>query len=98
VRQPFTDDDVGKAKAEVLADQLRAIRPGLDIMAHVADLNVLLDRDDWHSDADVIIDCSANVSVQTKLELIAREFGTSLGRTPSTWSLSSSMPSSATSP
>jgi len=73
VRQPFTDEDIGKAKAEILADQLRAVRPELDVTGHVADLTRLLDEEAWHHNADVILDCSANLAVQTKLELVARE-------------------------
>ncbi len=73
VRQPFADADIGKPKAEVLAERLRAIRPGIDVTPHVGDILRLLDRDTWHYDADVIVDCSANLSVQTKLGLVARE-------------------------
>jgi predicted acylesterase/phospholipase RssA/proteasome lid subunit RPN8/RPN11 len=73
VRQPFTEADVGKAKATVLGDHLRAVRPDLDVTPHVGDLIRLLDEPDWHREVDVILDCSANLTVQTKLERVRRE-------------------------
>jgi len=73
VRQPYNDADIGRDKAEVLAEQLRAIRPDLEVAAHVCDIRRLLDEPDWYGDADILIDCSANLTLQTKLERVRSE-------------------------
>ncbi len=73
VRQPYTDADIGHYKAEVLAAQLQAIRPGLPVTPVVRDILALLDDPDWHGDCDILLDCSANLTVQTKLERVRRE-------------------------
>ncbi len=73
VRQPYTDTEIGHAKADALAAQLRAVRPGLQVTAQVRDLRNVLNGPDWHGDADVIVDCSASLTVQTKLESVRRQ-------------------------
>jgi len=73
VRQPFTDADVGRGKAVVLAEQLRAIRPGLSVRPRVRDLVRHLDvEEDWSDGVDIVIDCSANQAVRIKLESVWR--------------------------
>jgi predicted acylesterase/phospholipase RssA len=73
VRQPYTDADLGRPKAEVLAERLKAIRPELDAEHHFADLRWLLDREDWHHGVDLVLDCSASLAVQAKLERARRD-------------------------
>jgi predicted acylesterase/phospholipase RssA len=73
VRQPYQDADIGRPKAEVLAEQLRAIRPDIIVTPLVRDIRRILDEADWHSNAEILIDCSANLTVQTKLERVRRE-------------------------
>ena len=74
VRQPFTDADIGRGKAEVLAEQLAAIRPDLVVRPLVRDLVRRLDVEaDWSDGADIVIDCSANQAVRIKLESVRRE-------------------------
>lgn len=69
VRQPFSDADIGRNKAEALAEQLRKIRPGVDVMALRDDLLHVLDRADWWDEADVVIDTTGSEAVLSKLEL-----------------------------
>lgn len=72
-RQPFTDPDIGRAKATALAERLAAIDPDQIVEAHVQ--NVLsgpLARDDWHDGADIVIDATAAVAVASKLEAVRR--------------------------
>ncbi len=73
VRQPYTDADIGRAKAEVLAEQLRAIRPALEVTPLVRNIRQLLNKPDWSGNSEILIDCSANVTVQTKLERVRRQ-------------------------
>lgn len=74
VRQPFTDRDIGKSKARVLANRLRRIRPrGLDVEVHYRNvLRTALEREDWHGGADIVIDATASLAVATKLERARR--------------------------
>ncbi len=77
VRQPYDDADIGKSKAEVLAEKLRAIRPDaheLEVEAIFSDVLVsALDRDDWSNDADIVFDCTAARSVRTKFEKVRKD-------------------------
>ena len=79
VRQPFDDSDIGRPKAEALADKLRAIRSNTRALkVEVVASDVLasaLDNDDWSSGADIIFDCTAARSVQTKFEKVRKENG-----------------------
>lgn len=74
VRQPFTDRDLGKSKAQVLANRLRRIRPrNLDVEVHYRNvLRTALEREDWHHGADIVIDATASLAVATKLERVRR--------------------------
>lgn len=70
VRQPYEDRDIGFPKAEILKRRLLAIRPSLNVEAHVGDVKRLaFGRSDWHDNADLVIDATASRSVLTKLEL-----------------------------
>jgi predicted acylesterase/phospholipase RssA len=70
VRQPFLDRDIGRNKARVLAERLREIRPrGLEVEARPRNvLRSVLERNDWHDGADIVIDATASVAVAAKLE------------------------------
>ncbi|MDP9347187.1 MAG: ThiF family adenylyltransferase [Actinomycetota bacterium] len=74
IRQPFTDQDIGKNKARVVADRLRQIRPrDLEVDAHPRNvLRTALEREDWHDGADIVIDATASSAVATKLERARR--------------------------
>jgi proteasome lid subunit RPN8/RPN11 len=73
-RQPYEDADVGKPKAEVLAERLGRIRPGQEITASVADiaLSDILSESDL-GQYSLIIDATANRSVAAKIERAQRD-------------------------
>ncbi|HEV8647960.1 MAG TPA: ThiF family adenylyltransferase [Actinomycetes bacterium] len=69
VRQPYLDAEVGLAKAEVLAERLRRIRPDVMITAKLADaVDTVLRDGAGVPDVDLVVDATANVTVATKLE------------------------------
>lgn len=73
VRQPFVDDDLGAGKALVLAQRLDLV--AADTAVSSSGRNVLhgpLSRPDWHDGADILIDATASVTVQMKLERMRR--------------------------
>jgi predicted acylesterase/phospholipase RssA len=73
VRQPYTDADIGVGKAYALRDRLHAILPDLEVEARY--LNVIagpLSSDDWHENADILIDATASAAVRSKLEQVRR--------------------------
>jgi predicted acylesterase/phospholipase RssA len=73
VRQPFVDADLGSSKASALAARLKAIDPAASIEPHFEDvLSGPLERENWHDGADVVIDATASVAVQSKLEQARR--------------------------
>lgn len=74
VRQPFTDADLGRNKARVLAERLEAIRPrDLEVVPKARDVvRTALQREDWHDGADVVIDATASGAVAAKLERARR--------------------------
>ena len=74
VRQPFSDADIGKNKAEVLAARLSEIRPGdVEIVSNAGNLlQSVLERDDWDDGAEIVIDATASSAVAAKLERIRR--------------------------
>jgi len=73
VRQVFDDEDVGRGKAEALAERLRRIRPDVEIVSHGRDLLRVLDEPAWSDDAEVIIDTTGSEAVLAKLELVRRQ-------------------------
>jgi predicted acylesterase/phospholipase RssA/proteasome lid subunit RPN8/RPN11 len=73
VRQLFDDADIGRGKAEALAERLRRIRPDLEIVANGRDLLRVLDEPTWHDDVEVIIETTGSESVLSKLELVRRQ-------------------------
>jgi integrative and conjugative element protein (TIGR02256 family) len=74
VRQPFTDADVGRNKATVLAERLQSIRPrNFEVVARPR--NVLysaLETENWHDGAVVVVDATASLAVTEKLERARR--------------------------
>lgn len=74
VRQPFTDPDIGRHKARVLAERLQATRPrDLEVVVRARDVvRTALQREDWHDGAEVVIDATASHAVATKLERARR--------------------------
>ncbi len=74
VRQPYTDADLGYAKAQRLHERLIAVRPeGLDVDVRVSDVMAsALASDDWSDGSDIVIDATAAGAVATKLERMRR--------------------------
>lgn len=77
VRQPYVDADVGRPKAEALADGLRAVRgadPTFEVVPLVSNvLTTALDGEDWTDGADVVFDCTASRGVRVKLEQVRKD-------------------------
>lgn len=75
-RQPYVDADIGRPKAEALADRLAAIDPDVIVNPHFR--NVLkgpLRSPDWHDNADFVIDATAAHLVASKLEAVRQVHG-----------------------
>lgn len=73
-RQPYEDADIGKPKAEVLADRLGRIRPGNEVNALVADIVVSdIFGGSELGQYDLIIDATANRGVAAKIERAQRD-------------------------
>lgn len=59
-RQPlFTPADIGRWKAEVAAERLRAQNPGIDVESEVQTLDAA-NSDRWFEHRDLVIDCTDN--------------------------------------
>ena len=70
VRQQYDDRDLGRNKAEALAERLLRARPDLQVEVRTSSLlNDPLESDDWTEGAEVLIDTTASGSVRSKLEL-----------------------------
>jgi integrative and conjugative element protein (TIGR02256 family) len=75
-RQLFDDLDIGKWKAEALAERMRKMRPRLEITFDATNLiKALDDLPSCFGDYDVVIDCTASRSVQLKLEKALLMYG-----------------------
>jgi proteasome lid subunit RPN8/RPN11 len=73
-RQPYEDADIGKPKAEVLADRLGRIRPGNEIAGAAADILFSdIFSESGLGQYDLIIDATANRSVAAKIERSQRD-------------------------
>lgn len=68
-RQNFTSDDVGANKALALARRLKAIDPSLDIQGFTDDAHAFLARERaTSSEYDLILDCTASMTLLAKIE------------------------------
>ena len=68
VRQGFEDADIGRRKADALADRLWRIEPDLEIEALADNLIQRIGKADWVPGVDLVIDCTASAAVRMKLE------------------------------
>ena len=73
-RQPYADADIGKLKAEVLADRLGRIRPENKIIPSIDDIvySDIFNESDLNQ-YDLVIDATANRSVAAKIERDQRD-------------------------
>lgn len=73
VRQNFVDADINDSKAEALARRIEAIAPSINVTTKAEDIvGQTLDRTDWDTDIDVVIDATASLSVRSKLEVVLK--------------------------
>jgi integrative and conjugative element protein (TIGR02256 family) len=70
VRQPYQDDDVGRAKSRALAARLSAIRPDAAVSPITGDILRFLDSGAMPPDVDLIVDAAANRSVSARIEML----------------------------
>jgi len=69
VRQPYHDADIGRPKADVLAERLRLIRPDVEVEPWCCDIaTTLLDEQQPPPGVDLVIDATADRTVRTVLE------------------------------
>ena len=68
VRQGFEDTDLGRWKADALADRLKRIEPDLEVEALSENLIQRISDADSIPDVDLVIDCTASSAVRMKLE------------------------------
>ena len=68
VRQGFEDSDIGRWKANALADRLTRIEPDLEIAARTTNLIQRIAEPDPIPDVDLVIDCTASSAVRIALE------------------------------
>lgn len=68
-RQPYTDADIGRLKAQVLAERLSGIRGDLIVQSLVGDVvTSLLSATAEEPDFDLVIDATADVGVRNAIE------------------------------
>ena len=69
VRQPYHDADIGRPKAQVLAERLRLVHPDVQVEPWRCDVAAtLLDEQQPPPDVDLVIDATADRTVRTVLE------------------------------
>ena len=73
VRQGFEDADIGKFKAEALAERLIRIEPDLAPDVSTNNLISRLTSPDPIPNVDLVIDCTASSAVRTALEYMLRD-------------------------
>ncbi len=72
VRQGFEDADIGKFKANALAERLKRIEPDLKTVVSTDDLILRIKGPDPVPKVDLVIDCTASSAVRTALEYALR--------------------------
>ena len=73
VRQGFEEVDIGRSKAQALADRLKRINPDLEAVASTGDLIQQIAGADPLPMVDVLIDCTASAAVRMSLENALRD-------------------------
>ena len=73
VRQGFEDADIGKFKANALAERLKRIEPDLESVVSIEDLISRITGSDPIPNMDLVIDCTASMAVRTVLERALRD-------------------------
>ena len=73
VRQGFEDADIGKFKANALAERLKRIEPDLETVVSTDDLILRITGPDPVPKVDLVIDCTASSAVRTALEHALRD-------------------------
>ena len=74
VRQPYSDGDIGRSKARVLAERLKSVQPNCEVVCRHG--NILagpLAEGRLTDEADLIIDATASNVVLTKVEEVWRQ-------------------------
>jgi integrative and conjugative element protein (TIGR02256 family) len=73
VRQLFDDDDIGRPKATALATRLKRLRPEIEVIPKTGDVSTaMVKEEDWTDGCDFVIDCTASLAVQMRLEQLRR--------------------------
>ena len=73
VRQGFEDADIGRFKADALAERLKRIEPDLESVVSTDDLIPRITGSDPITKMDLVIDCTASLAVRTALERALRD-------------------------
>ena len=73
VRQGFEDADIGRFKADALAERLKRIEPDLESLVSTDDLIPRITGSDPITNMDLVIDCTASLAVRTALERTLRD-------------------------
>ena len=72
VRQNFIKANINDRKTVALQERMMAIAPDIKVTSRNENLIMVLDRDDWDEDVDVVIDATASLHVRTKLEQVLK--------------------------
>ena len=75
IRQGFEDADIGRFKADALADRLKRIVPDLETVVSTEDLIPRIGGPEPVPKVDLVIDCTASLAVRTALEYALRDVG-----------------------
>ena len=76
VRQGFEDADIGRFKADALAERLKRIEPDLEAVVSIDDLVPSITGSDPIPNMDLVIDCTASLVVRTALERALQDVDT----------------------
>jgi integrative and conjugative element protein (TIGR02256 family) len=68
VRQPYFDAEIGRPKAEVLVQRMRAIGFGTEVASRVGDVITMFEEDSPIPQFDLVVDATANRAVRTAIE------------------------------